>query len=249
MKSAPRPLWHIKSDMTAFWRQTAAAAAAVHSQASHAEQTNIHIKAHVHKETHVLPHICRHVPIHVYSSLSFSFLPCSLLSFTHPPYFLRSSSWNTKVQSLWLKAQGKGAEWSEYLIWGVKKKKYGAAEYFIKHFWGTPQIWILVASASEPASVSVIIHQPSEEERLHQQALWDSEYLKLHLAQSELHLCSDLLWQCETVWLQRCWETRKEQSDALFCALWEKLKRRCTKHWDWEKIGRFETSLRVICCY
>ena len=41
-------------------------------------------------------------------------------------------------------------------------------------------------------SVSVSIHQPSEEEPLHQQALWDCEYLMLHLVKTQLHFCSDL---------------------------------------------------------
>lgn len=173
-----------------FWRQGAAAAAAARSQVLHTGNKLISTSKHMCSLT--FPGMCQYTSfqplIFLSSLLSVVIYSSTLLS---PQLLLEYR--NAASPSDWKCKGGVQNEVNTWLGGWGEGIKNGAAEYFIKHFWGTPQIWILMASASEPASVSVIVHQPSEGEPFHQQALWDSEYLKLHLAQTELHLCSDLL--------------------------------------------------------
>lgn len=170
-------------------------------------------RAHTHweKHTHSYPHqsMCaqRHTCAYshvrkdwnhasTHSILSVFFLPCSLFSFSHPSYFL-FSEYKSAAKSPWLKEGGPEAN-----IWWTKRG--GGKELlnislstYNEHLrseslWfdgGEPSVW-------KSTSVSVITHQASEEELLHQRALWEAEYFMLHLVKTQLHFCSDLPWQC-----------------------------------------------------
>lgn len=136
-------------------------------------------------------HMCKEYH-HAHTPTLFSPALCSLL-LIHPT-FNRSLLWIQKC------SQVPPTQREEDLKWiSNETKKRAAAECFIKHLWRTLRIWVLVADAGPPQCPSSFInHQPSEEELLHQRALWDAEYLMLHLVKTQLHFCSDLPWQ----WLQ-----------------------------------------------
>lgn len=129
----------------------------------------------------------RHTRTHT-SMLSFSFFPALCSHLLMHPTFPQSFLWIQKCSHI-PQTQKQGGGYSL-------------------------QIWVRITSVWISTSASGIIHQPSEEQLLHQRALKDAEYLKLYLFKTQLHFRSDLPWQCHLVWKE------EEESAALCCAVW-----------------------------
>lgn len=94
--------------------------------------------------------------------------------------------------------------------------EYKTAATYLKRKGGWGWVWT-------STSASIIVHQPSEEQLLHQQALTDTEYLMLRLLKNQRHFWSDLLWQCDVL------RGKEGGADAPCCALWE------TRQWGEKK--------------
>lgn len=183
IEHAVRALWHIKGEMTAFCSWEVA-----HTQTGpDRAHAHIHIKACVHKDTHVLTYMCaKSAVMHTHTpSLSSHFfvLPCSLFLCTHPSYFPSFACLNTKVQSSPANSKKGGPEANLWGGWAVK--------YCIKQLWQTSQIWVLVVVAGEHLTLK-IPHGVINHQRKSSFISGHTEYLMLHLVKTHLHFCSDL---------------------------------------------------------
>lgn len=121
---------------------------------------NIHIKARVHKmcliayKQQAKPHTHAHTSKLIFSCSVFIYLPILYISQHIFPFFF---IWMQKPFPPRIGCRGGGS------------RKDGSAENFLDHLWLTFQITVWKST-----SVSITIHQPSEDQLLHQQALKDT---------------------------------------------------------------------------